>query len=53
MLMSYYTLARDGGRAYYVVGVPAIVLAAISGISGLATTTGRVPAAIIALVSAG
>ncbi|SEP48492.1 hypothetical protein [Amycolatopsis saalfeldensis] len=41
------------GRAYYVLGVPAVILAATAGATGLATTTGRVVAAIIALVSAG
>lgn len=40
-------------RAYYILGVPAVILAAAAGATGLATTTGRVVAAIIALVSAG
>jgi hypothetical protein len=38
---------------YYLLGVPAAVLATIAGATGLASTAGRVPAAIIALVSAG
>jgi len=40
------------GRAYYALGLPAVVLAALAGATGLASTAGRIPAAIIALVSA-
>jgi hypothetical protein len=40
-------------RAYYMLGLPAAILAAVSGATGLASTTGRFPAAIIALVAAG
>jgi hypothetical protein len=45
--------ARWWGRTYYVFGLPAAVLATIAGATGLASTAGRVPAAIIALISAG
>jgi hypothetical protein len=41
------------GRAYYILGVPAVILATAAGATGLATTAGRVVAAIIALASAG
>ena len=41
------------GPGLYVLGVPAVILATAAGATGLATTTGRVVAAIIALVSAG
>lgn len=40
------------GRAFYLLGLPGAVLATLAGATGLATTTGRVPAAVIALVSA-
>jgi len=40
------------GRAYYALGLPAVVLAALAGATGLASAAGRIPAAIIALVSA-
>ncbi|MFC0037677.1 hypothetical protein [Actinomadura rayongensis] len=40
-------------RMYYSLGVPSAVLAAASGVTGLALTTGRVPAGFIALVAAG
>jgi hypothetical protein len=40
-------------RAYLILGLPAAMLAAIAGATGLASTAGRVPAAVIALVSAG
>lgn len=36
-----------------ILGVPAAVLAAVAGATALASTTGRVPAGIIALVAAG
>lgn len=41
------------GRAYYLLGLPAAVLAAVAGATGLISAAGRVPAAIIALVAAG
>jgi hypothetical protein len=40
-------------RTYYILGLPAAVLAGISGASGLASADNRISAAIIALVSAG
>jgi len=49
--------ARQRGSIWtsvnYLLGVPAAALAAISAATGLATATGRIPAAIIALASAG
>ncbi|MEV6830124.1 hypothetical protein [Amycolatopsis sp. NPDC051102] len=41
------------GRAYYLLGVPAVILATTAGATGLATAAGRVVAAVIALASAG
>lgn len=41
------------GRAYYVLGMPAAGLAATASATGLISTSGRIPAAIIALVSSG
>ena len=41
------------GRLYFAFGLPAAVLATLAAATGLASTAGRVPAAIIALVSAG
>lgn len=41
------------GRAYYLLGLPAAVLAAVAGATGLISAAGRVSAAIIALVAAG
>jgi hypothetical protein len=41
------------GRAYYSLGLPAAVLATVAGAAGLASAAGRIPAAIVALVSAG
>jgi hypothetical protein len=41
------------GRAYYLLGLPAAVLATIAGAAALLSTAGRIPAAIIALISAG
>jgi hypothetical protein len=38
---------------YFLVGLPAAILAAVAGATALASTAGRVPAGIIALVSAG
>ena len=46
-------VGKRWGGMYYLLGVPAAVLATIAGATGLASTAGRVPAAIIALVSAG
>jgi hypothetical protein len=45
--------SRWWGRAYYMLGLPAAVLAVVAGATGLASTAGRIPAAIIALVAAG
>lgn len=55
--------ARQGKRAerwavwwngtFLVLGLPSAILAALSGATGLASTTARVPAAVLALVSAG
>jgi hypothetical protein len=54
-LRAYDTLraSKFWGRAYYMLGLPAAVLATIAGATGLATTAGRIPAAIIALIAAG
>jgi hypothetical protein len=41
------------GRAYYLLGLPSAVLATIAGAAALASAAGRVPAAIVALISAG
>lgn len=40
-------------RLYFVVGLPAAILAAVAGATALASTSGRVAAGIIALISAG
>lgn len=45
--------SKRWGRAYYSLGLPAAVLATIAGATGLASTAGRIPAAIVALISAG
>lgn len=45
--------SKRWGSAYYLLGLPAAVLATIAGAAGLASTAGRVPAAIIALIAAG
>jgi len=45
--------SKRWGSAYYFLGLPAAVLATIAGAAGLASTAGRVPAAIIALIAAG
>lgn len=45
--------SRWWGRGYYMLGLPAVVLATVAGATGLASTAGRVPAAVIALVAAG
>ena len=45
-------LSSRWGRAYYFLGLPAAVLATVAGATGLASTAGRIPAAIVALVSA-
>jgi hypothetical protein len=41
------------GRAYYLLGLPAAVLATIAGAAALVSTTGRITVAVVALVSAG
>jgi hypothetical protein len=41
------------GRAYYLLGLPAAVLATIAGAAALVSTTGRITVAIVALISAG
>lgn len=41
------------GRAYYLLGLPAAILATIAGAAALASTAGRILAAIVALISAG
>jgi hypothetical protein len=45
--------SRWWGRAYYLLGLPAAVLAAVAAATGLISAAGRVPAAIIALVASG
>jgi len=45
--------SKRWGSAYYLFGLPAAVLATIAGATGLASTTGRIAAAIIALIAAG
>jgi hypothetical protein len=45
--------ARAWGSLYFMVGLPAAILAAVAGATALASTTGRVAAGIIALISAG
>lgn len=45
--------SKRWGSAYYSLGLPAAVLATIAGAAGLASTAGRVPAAIISLIAAG
>ncbi|WP_157555922.1 hypothetical protein [Nocardia acidivorans] len=40
-------------RIYFLLGLPAAILAAVSGAAGLATEQLRIPAALVALVSAG
>jgi len=45
--------SRWWGRSYYMLGLPAAVLATVAGATGLASTAGRVAAAVIALVAAG
>lgn len=45
--------SKRWASAYYFLGLPAAVLATIAGATGLASTAGRIPAAIVALVSAG
>jgi hypothetical protein len=46
-------LSKRWGSAYYSLGLPAAVLATIAGAAGLASTAGRIPAAIVALIAAG
>lgn len=43
--------ARRWGRLYFLVGLPAAILAAIAGATALASTAGRVAAGIVALIS--
>jgi len=45
--------SKRWARAYYLLGLPAAILATIAGAAGLGSTAGRIPAAIIALFSAG
>ena len=45
--------SKRWSSAYYMLGLPAAVLTTIAGAAGLASTAGRVPAAIIALAAAG
>lgn len=45
--------AHAWSRLYFLVGLPAAILAAVAGATALASTSGRVAAGIIALVSAG
>lgn len=45
--------SKRWGSAYYFLGLPAAVLATIAGAAGLASTAGRIPAAIVALIAAG
>lgn len=45
--------SKRWGRAYYLLGLPAAVLATIAGAAGLASTAGRIPVAIVTLAAAG
>jgi hypothetical protein len=45
--------ARRWARVYIALGLPSAILAATAGATGLASTAGRIPAAIIALIAAG
>ena len=45
-------LAKRWGLVHLALGIPAAILSAAAGITGLAISAGRVPAAIIALVAA-
>lgn len=45
--------SKRWSSAYYMLGLPAAVLTTIAGAAGLASTAGRIPAAIVALVAAG
>lgn len=45
--------ARIWGRVHVAIGLPAAILAAVAGVSALISTTGRIPAGIIAIISAG
>jgi hypothetical protein len=45
--------SKRWGSAYYLLGLPAAVFATIAGAAGLASTAGRIPAAIVALAAAG
>jgi hypothetical protein len=46
-------MAKRWSRVYMAIGLPAAVLAAIAGVSALISTAGRIPAGIIAILSAG
>lgn len=46
-------ISKWWGRAYYLLGLPAAVLATIAGAAALVSTAGRIPVAIVALISAG
>jgi hypothetical protein len=54
-LRAYNTnrVGKRWARAYYLLGLPAAVLATIAGAAGLASAAGRIPAAIVALAAAG
>jgi hypothetical protein len=45
--------AKIWGRVYIAIGLPAAILAAVAGVSALVSTAGRIPAGIIAIISAG
>ncbi|MEV6339488.1 hypothetical protein AB0M12_32820 [Nocardia vinacea] len=46
-------VGKRWGRAYFVLGLPAAILAGVSGAAGLAEEQFRIAAAVIALISAG
>jgi hypothetical protein len=46
-------VTKAWASAYYCIGLPATILAAVSGATGLASQSGRIAAGIIALVAAG
>lgn len=47
------SIGKWWGRAYYLLGLPAAVLATIAGAAALVSTTGRIAVAVVALISAG
>ena len=49
---SQFEASKFWRLCHWVLGVPAAALAAIAGFTGLASVTGRVPAAILALIAA-